>query len=336
MIRKRSTIGFRLFAAAVFVLLLSAYTMADNRSKSTELRQLAGTVSYRERMALPPGSNVTVTLVEVSSEEYLIIAEEIIEPSGQVPIPFALEYEPDAIQPERDYAIRAVIKSPDGETLWTTVEPFPITDFDNAQEMEILLSKEGSKQQISMLPGHIFQADDTQFTAYFGDGRVHLILPDSGMVILPEVQAASGAKYTDGSTTFWNKGDEAFIEVGGDRYQTYLIEESLTPWEKARRTGIDFRALGQEPGWVLEIRENETLAFTGDYGTLKIVAPVSEVEVDPQTGSKIYSAQTEVVDLRAVVQETPYNDTMSGEAFPTTVTVYVGDQVYQGGGHQLQ
>jgi membrane-bound inhibitor of C-type lysozyme len=31
---------------------------------------------------------------------------------------------------------------------------------------------------------------------------------------MPLVPAASGAKYSDGTTTLWTQGDEAFIEVG--------------------------------------------------------------------------------------------------------------------------
>jgi membrane-bound inhibitor of C-type lysozyme len=40
-------------------------------------------------------------------------------------------------------------------------------------------------------------------------------LPD-GTVTLPRAESASGARYSDGTTTFWNKGDEAFVEVNGE------------------------------------------------------------------------------------------------------------------------
>lgn len=33
--------------------------------------------------------------------------------------------------------------------------------------------------------------------------------------LLPQVPAASGAKYSDGKVTFWNKGSTAFMEEGG-------------------------------------------------------------------------------------------------------------------------
>lgn len=35
---------------------------------------------------------------------------------------------------------------------------------------------------------------------------------DGKQLTLPQVRAASGAKYSDGHYTFWSKGDSAFIE----------------------------------------------------------------------------------------------------------------------------
>jgi|MudIll2142460700_1097286.scaffolds.fasta_scaffold73677_2 membrane-bound inhibitor of C-type lysozyme len=36
-----------------------------------------------------------------------------------------------------------------------------------------------------------------------------------GEVRLPSVPSASGAKYSDGRTIFWGKGQEAFVEIDG-------------------------------------------------------------------------------------------------------------------------
>ncbi len=48
---------------------------------------------------------------------------------------------------------------------------------------------------------------------------VYLHLPEKSLQ-LPAVPAASGAKYSDGQTTFWTKGEEAFIAVNGEiRYR---------------------------------------------------------------------------------------------------------------------
>lgn len=48
------------------------------------------------------------------------------------------------------------------------------------------------------------------------DGEVTVSLPDQAEdVTLSRVATASGAKYSDGTTTFWEKGGEALVEVEG-------------------------------------------------------------------------------------------------------------------------
>jgi putative lipoprotein len=44
--------------------------------------------------------------------------------------------------------------------------------------------------------------------------RARLLLPGRS-VTLPAAPSASGAKYSDGSTTFWSQGDEASLRVDG-------------------------------------------------------------------------------------------------------------------------
>lgn len=59
--------------------------------------------------------------------------------------------------------------------------------------------------------------DGTSIDTVFDNAAdtVTVTLPD-GVVTLPHVVSASGARYSDGTTTFWNKGDEATIEISGE------------------------------------------------------------------------------------------------------------------------
>lgn len=70
---------------------------------------VSGTVTYRERIALPPDAIVRVTLESVSSPTE-VIAEQTIKTQGrQVPIPFSLNYDAESIHEEDSYLIRAQI-----------------------------------------------------------------------------------------------------------------------------------------------------------------------------------------------------------------------------------
>ena len=50
--------------------------------------------------------------------------------------------------------------------------------------------------------------------ATFRDGTVAVTLPDGTNAVLPQVISASGARYSDGTTTLWNKGNTVFIMNG--------------------------------------------------------------------------------------------------------------------------
>jgi putative lipoprotein len=94
-----------------------------------ERTTLTGTVSYRERMALPVNATIDVRLLDVSLQDVpaRILAQQTIEAAGQsVPIPFTLEYDPSQVQERLSYAVRAEIRSADGKLLWTTDTVHPV------------------------------------------------------------------------------------------------------------------------------------------------------------------------------------------------------------------
>lgn len=111
-------------------------------------------------------------------------------------------------------------------------------------------------------------------------------------------------------------------------------ERAATPWEQARLSGVEFRAIGQEPGWNLDIDQGREIRYVGDYGNTRVTVPTPEPDID-SAGTIVYHAQTAAHDLRVVIRETPCQDTMSGEEFTHSVTVMVGGREVQGCGRVL-
>jgi putative lipoprotein len=75
--------------------------------------EVTGTVTYRARIALPPDATLTVRLVDVSRADAPseLIAEQVITTGGrQVPIAFAIAYDPARIDPAHTYAVQARIE----------------------------------------------------------------------------------------------------------------------------------------------------------------------------------------------------------------------------------
>jgi putative lipoprotein len=81
-------------------------------------RQVTGSVTYHERIALPPTAVVHVRLLDVSRADApaVLIAEQVIRPAGrQVPFEFTLAYDESRILPAHTYAVQVRIE--DGGTL---------------------------------------------------------------------------------------------------------------------------------------------------------------------------------------------------------------------------
>jgi len=79
---------------------------------------VAGEVSYRERIALPANAVLTVRLMDVSLADApeAVVAEQTVDPAGQVPIRFELKLDPAVVQPGATYALQARITVDD--QLW--------------------------------------------------------------------------------------------------------------------------------------------------------------------------------------------------------------------------
>jgi heat shock protein HslJ len=76
----------------------------------TASTRVTGTVSYRERIALAPGSTVIVTLEDTSKADVpatMLGETKITIERNQVPIPFVIEVEAGRIEPRHRYTVRA-------------------------------------------------------------------------------------------------------------------------------------------------------------------------------------------------------------------------------------
>lgn len=107
-----------------------------------EIGMIEGTVTYLQRIALPDNAIVEVTLEDVSRADAAapIIAQQIIETNGkQVPIEFALEYDPAALDPAARYNLRARIIE-DGKLTWITTRAYPVlTDDAPVNNVELIV-----------------------------------------------------------------------------------------------------------------------------------------------------------------------------------------------------
>lgn len=109
--------------------------------------QVTASVTYRERIALPPTAVVTIRLEDVSLADApsVLIAEQVIRTEGrQVPFEFALAlalaYDSSRIQPSHTYAVQVRIED-GGKLLFISDTMNPVITRDAPARVAIVLRR---------------------------------------------------------------------------------------------------------------------------------------------------------------------------------------------------
>ena len=103
-------------------------------------------------------------------------------------------------------------------------------------------------------------------------------------------------------------------------------------WHKAKQRGVVFRAIGQEPGWLLEIKNGEKILVVTNYGQARKVFPYVDPQEDKAARKTVFQIDA---NTRVLIEAKPCSDSMSGEAFDATVILTLGEQVFKGCGRAL-
>jgi putative lipoprotein len=114
----------------------SVSEVADNRPAVT------GTVTYRERMLLPPDAEIEVSLLDVSLMDVAakLISTQTIVPDHAVPIAFVLRYDPQDIDQRMTYAVRATIRSGD-RLLFVTDRSYTVLTRGQSSHVDLVLKR---------------------------------------------------------------------------------------------------------------------------------------------------------------------------------------------------
>jgi uncharacterized lipoprotein YbaY len=104
------------------------------------LGEVTGTVAYRERIAMPPDAVVIVTLSDTSLMDApaVEIGAHVIDHPGQVPVPYAIGYDPGEIIDSHTYTVRATITAGD-DLLWTTDTAYQVITRGNPTTADLIL-----------------------------------------------------------------------------------------------------------------------------------------------------------------------------------------------------
>lgn len=109
---------------------------------------VTGTLSYRERIALAPGSEAVVQLLDTAptGTPVKVIAEQRIAITGQIPVEFRLDYDAVQIDPKNSYTVSARIEN-GGKLLFSTDTANHVITRGSPGHLELVLKKPANPKQ---------------------------------------------------------------------------------------------------------------------------------------------------------------------------------------------
>ena len=130
-------------------------------------------------------------------------------------------------------------------------------------------------------------------------------------------------------------GQGAKITIMGKKLGHCKNDPRAAVWEAAKLRGVSYRAVGQEPPWILDIhRENGFLLSTG-YERNEARFPYTEPESNAAQRSASYRSKLDDEQISITIKGEPCHDSMSGEAFSSRVEVEWRGQTLRGCGRAL-
>ena len=196
-----------------------------------------------------------------------------------------------------------------------------------------------SKGAISSLPTEspstqtfVFTCSDTlEFVARTDNKEAWLFLP-SGTIQLPHTGTGS---YRNDQTYLQINGQEASLEDSGVKHLLCKNDRRQAIWEHAKLNGADYRAIGNEPGWTLEIRNQGSIILITDYGSTQHEFRLPKPEIDKTNRITRYQSKDSDHELILMISGEACLDSMSGEEFSSKATVTLDGKILRGCGRAL-
>jgi heat shock protein HslJ/uncharacterized membrane protein len=260
-----------------------------------EARDIAGAMTYRERVALPDGASLRVELRGPGG----IAAEVTVEPDGrQVPLPFLLSA-PDT----GAYTLVGAIFA-GGVPQWVSA-PVTVPEGEAAVDVgTVEMTRHVAMGFVSRM-----RCGATVIEVGFLDDTARVRVGGE-VLVLPQTASGSGARFSDGGdpeTVFWNKGANATLTLRGQDLPECLpmIDPPLLP----------MTARGNEPFWRLDLTPGGYV-LERNMGESRVEGALPGGE-ETAEGLRFVTAEGPVFDIARRI----CRDTMAGMPHPFTVTL---------------
>ena len=218
---------------------------------------VTGTVTYRQRIALPRQAVVQVQLLDVSKADApaIVIAEQRIEPKGkQVPIPFSLDYAPAQIKENYRYAVQAKILL-GGKLRYINKQAYPVITGGNPNKREIVVEPvsqsktAGPSAQLENTYWKLIEVNAKAVSVSPKRREAHLLFKPNGN----KLQGFGGCNRIIGG--YERKGDSIRFKASSTMMACVDGMDTEQEFLKALEAATSFKLSGEE----LELYDNDRL-----------------------------------------------------------------------------
>lgn len=157
--QKQPDIAMRFIAPFLLIALLVPIGCSpDSPTTTNDVNEddvvVSGTLSYRERVALPQGSTASISILPAGHPDAAPIADTSFTTTGNVPLNFALHVPAIAIDTTFGYVLVAELTSPGRDRQWATPEPVAVLTqgAPNMLELWLFSTVEAPTEPISAEP----------------------------------------------------------------------------------------------------------------------------------------------------------------------------------------
>lgn len=330
----------------IAIALVLAGCQATNRDVTTSpvtgaptQHVIVGRATYFEKIMLPPGSHLRVQLIDnqLTHTPRAVLAEQVVEGVTGPPIAFTLPFDPAKLRTNGQYGLHASLYGPDDKLWFITDTRVAVTPGDaKPVEFRMIHVTDPQPGTMSTLISTHWQCGNLRVGAAYDTEQELARLWFSGRSLqLPIARSGSGARYADSQgNEFWTKGDSSTLKLAGQSQVDCTRTQQASPWNEATARGVGFRAVGNEPGWFVEVDQGEAPALraTLDYGERKI----DVARMQGLSGLLGWVGKTvDGIEVKLLVERKTCQDGMSGETFEASAQLTVAGKRYDGCGAYL-
>ena len=184
----------------------------------------------------------------------------------------------------------------------------------------------------TLIQTYVFKCGDKfNFVARIEDNKAWLFLPGETI----ETYKVTDTLYRSLEASLRLDGNKGSLESFQGNYENCRNIQRQAVWEHAKLNGADFRAIGNEPGWHLEIHSQSKIVLVTNYGSEQYEFDLPEPEADTTASTTLYKVNQDGQELSLTILGEPCSDSMSGERFESSVEVVFNGQTLQGCGRAL-